>query len=189
VGRMHDDKQEEKSIDEILKEEFEKELNQIIEENPDFSEEEISFLKSKAESMLQRKLNQTKKGYLFKRTLLSIITSFLSGLCILGFFFPTIVISPKWMIIVVISIVSLVMSIIDSLVLFIKNKFRLRGLNLMVIISPVLCAISSYFVNSYVILIFKYHYIFSIIIVLIFVLKIIINNYLFKYIPRLRRSL
>ena len=190
---MRKDKQEqkleEKDIEEIVKEEFEKELNQIIEENPDLSEDDIQFLRKRAEIMIDKRFNQTKKGYFFRSTLISFFLYFLSGLCILGFFFPTIIVNPKWIIFIVILLISILMSLLDSFITFIRNKCRVVGGNWTIIISPIILAVCGYFVNSYIMLVFSYHFIFSSVIVIIFILKMIIKAYLYKYIPKLRRSL
>ena len=116
---MQDDKQKEENLDQaeldtekILREDLDKQIDEFIRNNPDMDENEIDELKKVADKLLEQKLNQTTKGYLFRRMLSSILIYILVGLVTFGFFFTTISISPRWLIFVVVGIISLAMSLL-----------------------------------------------------------------------------
>lgn len=193
---MQDDKQKEENLDQaeldtekFLREDLDKQIDEFIRNNPDMDENEIDELKKVADKLLEQKLNQTTKGYLFRRMLISILIYILVGLVTFGFFFTTISISPRWLIFVVVGIISLAMSLLDTLIVYINDKRGVVGINVLTLICPLICAVIGYFINSSVLLVFSYHFIFPIIIILIFIFKAIIRFYLYKYIPKLRRSL
>ena len=179
----------EKDIEEKLKEDVERQLDEIIRENPDLTEEDIDKLRQTTKILLEQKFNQNNKGYFFKRMLSSFLISFVSALVIMGFFFKTIAVNPKWIIFIVVSAISFVYALIDSIIVITNDRRGIVGPSFLSIINPIIISVIGYIVNAYVLLIFKYHYLFPIIVILIFIVTNVVRYYLYKHIPKLRRTL
>ena len=161
---MQDDKQKEENLDQaeldtekFLREDLDKQIDEFIRNNPDMDENEIDELKKVADKLLEQKLNQTTKGYLFRRMLSSILIYILVGLVTFGFFFTTISISPRWLIFVVVGIISLAMSLLDTLIVYINDKRGVVGINVLTLTCPLICAVIGYFINSSVLLVYRYN--------------------------------